>query len=164
MKTRLMLVIAAMSLSASALANDVAVPRDLGVRHANAHVVLDGEAREPAAAARVGALHAALPRLRRGRRRVDRVGSRLGVGHLRGDEIDLRLHHREVAVIGADVATGLYPSMNPIGKPVSVEFLCGDPGDERGVLFYKPYLERLGVTSVIRFWQVLEQFSGLPFR
>jgi ABC-type antimicrobial peptide transport system permease subunit len=30
------------------------------------------------------------------------------------------LHHREVAVIGADVATGLYPGMNPIGKPVSV--------------------------------------------
>jgi len=30
------------------------------------------------------------------------------------------LHHREVAVVGADIATGLYPGMNPIGKPVSV--------------------------------------------
>ncbi|MFX4347625.1 ABC transporter substrate-binding protein, partial [Acinetobacter baumannii] len=36
------------------------------------------------------------------------------------------------------------------GKPVSVEFLSGDPGDERGVLFYKPYLERLGMTVSIR--------------
>jgi microcin C transport system substrate-binding protein len=40
--------------------------------------------------------------------------------------------------------------VDPSGKPVSVEFLCGDPGDERGVLFYKPYLERLGVTVSIR--------------
>ncbi|WFU16275.1 extracellular solute-binding protein [Bradyrhizobium sp. CB3481] len=40
--------------------------------------------------------------------------------------------------------------VDPSGKPVSVEFLCGDPGDERGVLFYKPYLERLGMTVSIR--------------
>jgi microcin C transport system substrate-binding protein len=40
--------------------------------------------------------------------------------------------------------------VDPQGKPVSVEFLCGDPGDERGVLFYKPYLERLGITVSIR--------------
>ncbi|MGY3442382.1 MULTISPECIES: extracellular solute-binding protein [unclassified Bradyrhizobium] len=40
--------------------------------------------------------------------------------------------------------------IDPSGKPVSVEFLCGDPGDERGVLFYKPYLERLGITVSIR--------------
>jgi len=40
--------------------------------------------------------------------------------------------------------------IDPSGKPVSVEFLCGSPGDERGVLFYKPYLERLGVTVSIR--------------
>lgn len=40
--------------------------------------------------------------------------------------------------------------IDPSGKPVSVEFLCGDPGDERGVLFYKPYLERLGMTVSIR--------------
>jgi len=40
--------------------------------------------------------------------------------------------------------------VDPSGKPVSVEFLCGDPGDERGVLFYKPYLERLGITVSIR--------------
>jgi microcin C transport system substrate-binding protein len=36
------------------------------------------------------------------------------------------------------------------GKPVSVEFLCQDQGDERGVLFYKPSLERLGITVTIR--------------
>jgi microcin C transport system substrate-binding protein len=36
------------------------------------------------------------------------------------------------------------------GQPVSVEFLCQDPADERGVLFYKPYLERLGVTVNVR--------------
>jgi microcin C transport system substrate-binding protein len=36
------------------------------------------------------------------------------------------------------------------GQPVSVEFLCQDPADERGVLFYKPYLERLGMTVNIR--------------
>ena len=36
------------------------------------------------------------------------------------------------------------------GQPVSVEFLCQDQGDERGVLFYKPYLERLGMTVHVR--------------
>ena len=36
------------------------------------------------------------------------------------------------------------------GKPVSVEFLCMDQGDERSVLFYKPYLERLGVNVAVR--------------
>ena len=36
------------------------------------------------------------------------------------------------------------------GKPVSVEFLCQDPAEERAVLFYKPSLERLGVTMTIR--------------
>ena len=40
--------------------------------------------------------------------------------------------------------------VDPTGKPVSGEFLSGDPGDERGVLFYKPYLERLGMTVSIR--------------
>lgn len=40
--------------------------------------------------------------------------------------------------------------VDPQGKPVSVEFLCSDPGEERGVLFYKPYLERLGMTVSIR--------------
>jgi microcin C transport system substrate-binding protein len=40
--------------------------------------------------------------------------------------------------------------VDPSGKPVSVEFLCGDPGDERAVLFYKPSLERLGITVSIR--------------
>jgi microcin C transport system substrate-binding protein len=39
---------------------------------------------------------------------------------------------------------------DPAGKPVSVEFLCQDQGDERGVLFYKPYLERLGMTVNVR--------------
>jgi microcin C transport system substrate-binding protein len=36
------------------------------------------------------------------------------------------------------------------GQPVAVEFLCGDPAEERSVLFYKPYLERLGVTVNVR--------------
>jgi microcin C transport system substrate-binding protein len=36
------------------------------------------------------------------------------------------------------------------GKPVSVEFLIQDPGSERGLGFYKPNLERLGITSTIR--------------
>jgi microcin C transport system substrate-binding protein len=40
--------------------------------------------------------------------------------------------------------------VDPAGQPVSAEFLCQDEGDERGVLFYKPYLERLGVTVNIR--------------
>jgi microcin C transport system substrate-binding protein len=35
-------------------------------------------------------------------------------------------------------------------QPVSVEFLSQDPADERSVLFYKPYLERLGITVNIR--------------
>jgi microcin C transport system substrate-binding protein len=36
------------------------------------------------------------------------------------------------------------------GKPVSVEILCKDQGDERISLFYKPSLERLGITVSIR--------------
>ena len=40
--------------------------------------------------------------------------------------------------------------VDPAGRPVSVEFLSSDQGDERSVLFYKPYLERLGVTVNIR--------------
>jgi len=40
--------------------------------------------------------------------------------------------------------------VDPKGQPVSVEFLCQDPGEERGVLFYKPSLERLGITVNIR--------------
>lgn len=36
------------------------------------------------------------------------------------------------------------------GQPVTVEFLCGDPAEERGVLFYKPSLEQLGVAVSIR--------------
>jgi len=40
--------------------------------------------------------------------------------------------------------------IDPAGKPVSVEFLCMDQGDERGVLFYKPYLERIGVNVTVR--------------
>jgi microcin C transport system substrate-binding protein len=40
--------------------------------------------------------------------------------------------------------------VDPKGQPVSVEFLTSDEGDERGVLFYKPYLERLGITVNIR--------------
>ena len=40
--------------------------------------------------------------------------------------------------------------VGPDGKPVSVEFLSQDQGDERGILFYKPNLERLGLTVNIR--------------
>jgi microcin C transport system substrate-binding protein len=40
--------------------------------------------------------------------------------------------------------------LDSAGRPVSVEFLCQDPGDERSVLFYKPYLERLGITVNVR--------------
>jgi microcin C transport system substrate-binding protein len=40
--------------------------------------------------------------------------------------------------------------IDPKGQPVTVEFLCGDPAEERSVLFYKPYLERLGMTVNVR--------------
>jgi microcin C transport system substrate-binding protein len=40
--------------------------------------------------------------------------------------------------------------VGPDGAPVSVEFLSQDQGDERGILFYKPNLERLGITVNIR--------------
>lgn len=36
------------------------------------------------------------------------------------------------------------------GKPVAVEFLLSDPASERIALFYKPSLERLGITVSIR--------------
>ena len=36
------------------------------------------------------------------------------------------------------------------GKPVSVEFLIQDPGDERGLGFYNPNLEKLGIAVSIR--------------
>ncbi|MGO4715937.1 extracellular solute-binding protein [Bradyrhizobium sp. 2TAF24] len=40
--------------------------------------------------------------------------------------------------------------VDPQGKPVSVEFLSRDQGDERIILFYKPNLERLGITVTVR--------------
>jgi microcin C transport system substrate-binding protein len=40
--------------------------------------------------------------------------------------------------------------VDPAGKPVSVEILVRDPSSERLALFYKPSLERLGVTVAIR--------------
>jgi len=40
--------------------------------------------------------------------------------------------------------------IDPAGKPVSVEFLSAEQGDERSILFYKPYLERLGMTVNVR--------------
>jgi microcin C transport system substrate-binding protein len=40
--------------------------------------------------------------------------------------------------------------VDPKGQPVSVEFLTSDEGDERAILFYKPYLERLGITVSVR--------------
>jgi microcin C transport system substrate-binding protein len=36
------------------------------------------------------------------------------------------------------------------GKPVTVEMLVQDPSGERIVLFYKPSLERIGVTATVR--------------
>jgi len=39
---------------------------------------------------------------------------------------------------------------DPAAQPVSVEFLSAEQGDERSLLFYKPYLERLGMTVNIR--------------
>ena len=40
--------------------------------------------------------------------------------------------------------------VDPTGKPVTVEILVEDPSAERIALFYKPSLERLGVTASIR--------------
>jgi microcin C transport system substrate-binding protein len=40
--------------------------------------------------------------------------------------------------------------VDPAGKPVSVEILVRDPSSERIALFYKPSLERMGVTASIR--------------
>jgi microcin C transport system substrate-binding protein len=40
--------------------------------------------------------------------------------------------------------------VDPAGQPVAVEFLSQEQSDERGLLFYKPYLERLGITVNIR--------------
>lgn len=40
--------------------------------------------------------------------------------------------------------------INPQGQPVSVEILVRDPSSERIALFYKPSLERIGVTASIR--------------
>jgi microcin C transport system substrate-binding protein len=36
------------------------------------------------------------------------------------------------------------------GQPISVEFLSQDLGDQRGILFYKPSLEKLGLTITVR--------------
>jgi microcin C transport system substrate-binding protein len=36
------------------------------------------------------------------------------------------------------------------GQPISVEFLSQDLGDQRGILFYKPNLEKLGLTVTVR--------------
>jgi microcin C transport system substrate-binding protein len=36
------------------------------------------------------------------------------------------------------------------GQPISVEFLSQDLGDQRGILFYKPSLEKLGLTVTVR--------------
>jgi microcin C transport system substrate-binding protein len=40
--------------------------------------------------------------------------------------------------------------VNPAGKPISVEILVQDPSAERIALFFKPSLERIGVTTSIR--------------
>ncbi len=41
-------------------------------------------------------------------------------------------------------------SIAPSGKPITVEILVQDPSAERIALFFKPSLERLGVTTSIR--------------
>ncbi|WJR77718.1 extracellular solute-binding protein [Bradyrhizobium sp. NP1] len=40
--------------------------------------------------------------------------------------------------------------VDPSGKPVTVEILVQDPSSERIALFYKPSLERIGVTASVR--------------
>jgi microcin C transport system substrate-binding protein len=40
--------------------------------------------------------------------------------------------------------------VDPAGKPVAVEILVQDPPSERIALFYKPSLERMGITTSIR--------------
>jgi len=40
--------------------------------------------------------------------------------------------------------------VDPAGKPVTVEILVEDPSNERIALFFKPSLERIGVTASIR--------------
>jgi microcin C transport system substrate-binding protein len=40
--------------------------------------------------------------------------------------------------------------VNAAGKPVTVEILVQDPSAERIALFYKPSLERIGVTASVR--------------
>jgi microcin C transport system substrate-binding protein len=40
--------------------------------------------------------------------------------------------------------------VDPAGKPVTVEILVEDPSNERVALFFKPSLERIGVTASIR--------------
>jgi len=40
--------------------------------------------------------------------------------------------------------------VDPAGKPVTVELLVQDPAAERIALFYKPSLERIGVTASVR--------------
>jgi microcin C transport system substrate-binding protein len=40
--------------------------------------------------------------------------------------------------------------VDPMGKPVAVEIMVQDPPSERIALFYKPSLERMGVTTSIR--------------
>jgi microcin C transport system substrate-binding protein len=40
--------------------------------------------------------------------------------------------------------------VDPAGKPVAVEILVQDPSAERIALFYKPSLERIGITTSIR--------------
>ena len=40
--------------------------------------------------------------------------------------------------------------VDPAGRPVTAEILVQDPSSERIALFYKPSLERIGVTTSIR--------------
>ena len=82
-----------------------------------------------------GGLHQALPE---SRRRQSREAVRN----------NLREAARLLKEAGFEIRDRKLVSSN--GTPVSVEFLSQDQGDERGILFYKPNLERLGITVTVR--------------
>jgi microcin C transport system substrate-binding protein len=69
-----------------------------------------------------------------------------------GNAEALRKNLREASRLlkEADFTIRDHKLVDPKGQPVSVEFLCRDQGDERIVLFYKPNLERLGITVNVR--------------
>jgi microcin C transport system substrate-binding protein len=61
---------------------------------------------------------------------------------------NLREASRLLKEAGFGIANGKL--VDPKGQPVSVEILCRDQADERIALFYKPSLERLGISASVR--------------